>query len=145
MGDVLVFQSASFPAARAGDPGVSDFKAAGIECLEYILEAIRGDAIAFEGSPVAEGSGCGTYVQWLGISVGLHLTWYPAGPSHSPQRDAWTLQTWPCGWLHRLLPRGRRRSDAAANAVSEAVERVLRERPAEFSEVRRCSWQDLDR
>jgi hypothetical protein len=145
MDDVLAFQSASFPAARAGDPDASEFEAAGIECLKCIVEEIRGDALAVEVPPLAEDSGCSAIVRWLGTGVVLHLEWFPAGPPRGQQRDVWTLQVWPSGWLHRLLPRGRRRSDDAARAVAAAVERVLRERTAEFSEVRRCTWQDLER
>jgi hypothetical protein len=145
MDDVITFESAIFPAARGGDPGAPEFEAAGLECLTHIVEAICRDAIAPKVPPLAEGSGCSAIVETGGAAVLLHLTWFPAGAPGPQYRDVWTLQVGPSGgWLRRALPAARRRGDDAAQAVMAAVERALRERTAEFSEVRRCTWRQLE-
>jgi hypothetical protein len=145
MNDVIAFQSSSFPAARGSDPDASESDAAGIGCLKHIVEAICGDAIALRVPPLAEGSGCSAIVESQGTAVLVHLTWFPAGPPRGQQRDVWTLQVSPSGWLHRVLPLVRRRSAYAARAVIAAMERVLRERATEFGEVRHCTWGELER
>lgn len=145
MDDLIAFQSSSFPASRAGDPESSELEAAGVECLTVILAAIRGDAITLKVPPSAEGSGCSAIVVLRGTDIVVHLTWFPAGSRGAQHRDLWTLQAGPSGWLCRLLPSGRRRSDEAGHDVMAIVERALRARPAEFTEVRRCTWRDLER
>lgn len=148
MGDVIAFQSASFPAQRAGDPDASEAEAAGVACLEYILDAIGSHGIRIQGGPpsaVAEDSGCSGIVELEQARVVIHLEWFPAGPPRGQQRDVWTLQVWPSGSLRRALPSHRLRGDDVANAVADVLERVLRGLPGEFSEVQRCTWADLER
>lgn len=145
VGDVITFQSASFPASRGEYPGPAQAEASGLACLSRIIEFLPADSLDVVVCPFTDDEpGSAAFVECQGYEVGIYLEWYEAGPPRRPTRDVWTLQILPSGWLRRLLPWDRRRGDRAALAVADVVESTLRALPDEFSEVRRCRWKDLD-
>jgi len=142
--EVLVFQCASFPANLASDPEATP-DAAGEACLQILLDAIEGEGITARGPPIAFGSGFSAYVDSQGTTVDIHLTWFPAGPPGGDTRDVWTLQfARTGGWFRDLVRRTRGQPDFGMQTVISSVERVLQDRRGEFSEVRWCSWKDLE-
>ena len=146
MDEVFAFQSASFPAGHASDPNTEESCASGLACLQYIVDAIRSETMCVRVAPIAEGSGCTAILRVHGASVALHLTWFPAGPPGSRSQDVWTLQIWPQeGWLRGALRKALGRDAPDVDEVERAVEDVLRGRSDEFSDVRICTWRDLER
>lgn len=145
MDEVLAFQSATFPAHLASDPDATP-EASGRACLQYILDGIQGPTISARGEPISEGSGFTAVVDSLGTTVAIHLTWFAEGPPRGTTRDVWTIQIWRTGGLLRdLMRRIRGKEDQGLQAVTASVTRLLRERAEEFSELRECTWKDLER
>ncbi len=147
--EVLVFESALFPASKASDPDLSEDEW-GKACLRYILDAIEAPSIRDTGVEITsdDGSGFFALVESLDSHVWIHLAWYPATPGRT--RDLWTVQIYRAWslrlWLGGLLRKILRREDEgeSVNCVIAAVTDLLRARSEEFSDVRVCAWKELD-
>jgi len=141
MADVLVFQSASWPADRADDPeGTED--SWGRALLLQILRGVSGRHFVMEGEPTLEGPGYTVNLTVDGTDVSAHLTWLPAPPGFS--RDVWTLQVVRSGqWIRRVVEWLSRRPDQTVEATLIAIHEYLSRRPREFSEIQLCSWPEL--
>ena len=145
MSDVIAFQSASFPAELAADPAAAPEVGSGLGCLRIIYEGICGGSIAPLGDPEVDSEiGSAASVEAMGSTVLIHLQWLQRTVELNPNPDIWTIQVRGYGgWLRSLLG-GRRRSNAGAEAVFEAILGLLLTLPDEFSEVQSRAWNDLD-
>jgi hypothetical protein len=141
---VLAFDSPAFPAKLANDPDAST-EAKGKACFERLLSLLEDPTISRGTGPGHEGSGFSAYVDVGGVSVAIHLTWFPAGPPRGRTRDVWTLQAHRArhGLLDMLRDGDKLAADPAADTVRAALMRVL-ESNAEFANPRWCAWRDLE-
>ena len=144
-GPVLAFQSKSYPASLASDPGAEKRGDHGEKLLRYLLSGLPEQAFRVQGEPVSEGSGVGHVIETQSGSVAIHLTWYPAGKE---SRDTWTIQLCRTGAGLRDMLRGLFGSPEVTgplvDSVGSALVRLMQERPEEFTEVRWTTWKALE-
>ena len=143
--EFLVFQSRTFPASMESVSFDDEETACGIPLLTAILEQIESAETAVVLDPVSEGSGCSAYVACSGVEVSLHLSRDRAGRGREQRRDVWTLQVGPSGGLfQRVLRRLRKGADQERTRVLELLERALYDQPAEYSDIRKSTWLEIN-
>lgn len=144
---MLVFHSRTFPADTATDPSVSDSEARGLPLLTFLVEKLHAKGVISEQvSTSPHGHGSSVYVVCDRVHISIHLAWYIGWGLQRNGPVVWTLQVGKGLGCWRALRRAFGFPHLTpGNRLEQAIETVLRDHPDEFSNVRWCTWEELER